>query len=573
MEKLQSKVCLTAMVVGLIVFFVTGQSVVVAQQVDPSNLGSQIREPEIQTAEFVTINVKDANISEVLKAYSIQTGQSIVVGPDVVSDNVNVRLNNIPWEDALDVILTPYGFGYREVGKTIIISTQGNINKTLNSANQVEMIEPLVSEVFKLKYLDAYDLYEICSAQLSSRGKVTILKTRTLPGWEFGGEGSKGAATEAGVRSRKKREEIQKSKTLVVTDVPSALIKIQNIIDEIDILPEQVLIEAKFLEISTGDLSDIGLDYIDAVENVEDLAPGGTLEASLIDENLLKILNLTTGFPDPLQTRAAGSYSQDNGIRLSHSVLGEWGAEMLFAFMAKDDESNVLSAPKILTVNNQEAAILVGQKFPIIESQNNSGSGSTVTSTSLDYYENIGIQLNVIPQVCADDYINMIVHPAVSEIEDFEAGVVTAGSGVQSGSRYPVLRVREAETQIIIKSSSTAIIGGLQSERDKEVIKKVPLLGVIPYIGRLFRRETLTNVKVDLLIFIKATIIDNENYSEASKSLAISRNAQMELSISEQQAELESLTRAGENKPVTTDDPIEVKDEIQLLVESVETEK
>ena len=71
---------------------------------------------ETMGSEYVTINVKDANISEVLKAYSLQTGQSIVVGPDVVSDNVNVRLNNIPWQEALDVILKPYGFGYRIVG-------------------------------------------------------------------------------------------------------------------------------------------------------------------------------------------------------------------------------------------------------------------------------------------------------------------------------------------------------------------------------------------------------------------------------------------------------------------------
>ncbi len=532
---------------GMTAFFLVGSLSVLAQGTETEGSGTPVVVPdtESQRLEMVTINAKNANISEVLKVYSLQTGQSIVLGPDVISTNVNVRLNDIPWQDALDVILKPYGFGYRAVGDTIVISKLENIIT-------VERIEPLDSRVFTLGYLDAYDIQEICRAQLSERGKFTILETKSLPGWEFGGEGDGGAATEGGVRTRKKKEEIQKSKTFVITDVPASITKLSTIIEELDVLPRQVLIEAKFLEISSGALSDIGLDYINAIENVEDLgSAGGGLQPALLDKDLLKVLNMTTGFPDPLQTRSAGSFSQDNGIRLSHSVVGDWGADMLIAFMAKDDDVNILSAPRVLTLNNQEAAILVGKKYPIIESQNNSGSGSTVTSTSLDYYENIGIQLNVIPQVCADDYINMIVHPAVSEIESFEAGVVTAGSGVQSGTQYPVLRVREAETQIMLKSSNTSIIGGLQTERDKAIIKKVPLLGDIPFLGRLFRRETLTREKIDLLIFIKGTIIDNDAYALVSKANEEQREARMDLELVQERKEPDE-SRSGVEEEMNT---------------------
>ena len=172
---------------GLIAFLTTGLMV---QAQDAKSTGAQIIEPDddSMSSEFVTINVKDANISEVLKAYSLQTGQSIVVGPDVVSDNVNVRLNNIPWQNALDVILKPYGFGYRVVGDTIVISRLENIIS-------VEGIEPLKSQVFKLKYLDAYDIKAVCEAQLTSRGKFTILETKGLPGWDFGGNSSSRATS------------------------------------------------------------------------------------------------------------------------------------------------------------------------------------------------------------------------------------------------------------------------------------------------------------------------------------------------------------------------------------------
>ena len=333
---------------------------------------------------------------------------------------------------------------------------------------------------------------------------------------------------EGGVRQKREREDIQKSKKLVITDIRSALTKVEQIIAEVDVMPRQVLIEAKFLEISSGDLADIGLDYIGGLENIEELSQSTSDSMSLVDDDLLNVLNLTAGFPNPLNTGATASFSQDSGIRLSHSILDDWGAELLFAFMENNEKVNILSAPSILSIDNQEAAILVGQKYPIIESQNNSGSGSTVTSTSLDYYENVGIQLNVIPQVCAEGYVNMIVHPAVSEIDSFESGVVTAGSDTQSGTQYPVLDIREAETQIMIQSAKTAIIGGLQSDRERKAVKKVPLLGDLPLIGRLFRRETSTTEQVDLLIFIKATIVDNDPYQAESDKMLRNREYMME---------------------------------------------
>ncbi|HEY5653683.1 MAG TPA: secretin and TonB N-terminal domain-containing protein, partial [Pontiella sp.] len=181
-----------AAIVGLAVLTVSGQIAVHAQEAASSA-------EEAQTSEFVTINVKDANIAEVLKAYSLQTGQSIVVGPDVVSDRVNVRLNNIPWQEALDVILKPYGFGYQVVGDTIVI------NKLDEMAN-VEQIEPLVSEVIELLYIDAYDIKEVCEAQLSSRGKISIPVNKGLPGWEFGGVSRGSSSSQSGLSETKRQK-------------------------------------------------------------------------------------------------------------------------------------------------------------------------------------------------------------------------------------------------------------------------------------------------------------------------------------------------------------------------------
>ena len=512
----------TRWLLGMFVFALTGQLAVLAQGVETESQSTQLIEPveDSPKLETVTINVKDANISEVLKAYSLQTGQSIVVGPDVVSDNVNVRLNNIPWQEALDVILKPYGFGYRLVGDTIVISRLENIV-------QVEGIEPLSSKVFKLKYLDAYDIKEVCEAQLTARGKFTIVSNKGLPRWEFGGGSSSGrsssrAASNIGAAQRKKAEPIEKSKTIIITDVPSSLTAIGTILEELDQVPAQVLIEAKFIEIDTGALRDIGIDF--ATGQNDPLSRPG-VEPSNTGVNNQWGFTQNESLVEPsafasLSDNLASAIDYNSGLQLLFSRVAGENFDILLHALEEDGDANVLSAPQILTLDNQEAAILVGTKFPIIESNS---SGGTVTggnvSTSLDYYENIGIQLNVIPQVSNDEYINMIVKPAVSTIDGFESGVVQTSEGGGALTRYPILKVREAQTQVLLKSGDSAVIGGLQEVRDRESVHKVPFLGDIPFLGVLFKRTTTNKQKIELLIFIKASIIENEAYAVESAQL------------------------------------------------------
>ncbi len=508
---------------GVIAFIMLGQMNAPAQQPDSVDTAMINPGDDAMSSEYVTINVKNANISEVLKAYSLQTGQSIVVGPDVVSDNVNVRLNNIPWQEALDVILKPYGFGYRVVGDTIVISKLENIVT-------VEGIEPLASKVFTLKYLDAYDIKAVCEAQLTSRGKFTIQQAKGLPGWEFGGSdtGGRGATEQAGVRQRAKREQIQKSKTIVITDVPASLTAISDIIEELDVPPVQVLIEARFMEVNMGKNSDIGLDLMTAIEQVSGPTLGSTT-VPVVDSGG-NVLNPVQAVTDPIVAGGQGMFSQDNGLRLSYSRLGDAGFDMLFKFQQSTDDVNILSAPRILTLDNQEAAILVGQKYPILRANTSGGSASSQSTITLDYYENIGIQLNVLPQVSDGEYVNMVVHPVVSEIAGFTDGSVELlESDISQRTKYPIMTVREAETQILLKSQEVVVIGGLQTSRDSVEVKKVPLLGDIPFLGRLFRREVKGKEKIDLLIFIKASIIDRETYAGESATAKAAKEVAMGL--------------------------------------------
>jgi type II secretory pathway component GspD/PulD (secretin) len=139
--------------------------------------------------------------------------------------------------------------------------------------------------------------------------------------------------------------------------------------------------------------------------------------------------------------------------------------------------------------------------------------------------------MNVIPQVCDDGYINMIVHPVVSSLNGFVKGAEGAAT------EYPRLKVREAQTQILLKSSDTVAIGGLQNEVEKESLHGVPFLMDIPFLGRLFRRETTTSSKIDLLILIKATVVDNDSYGSNSQQLQQTKLETMGMEIEQDSLE------------------------------------
>lgn len=452
-------------------------------------------DPAFEAVPSVTLNVENGNMVQILNAFSLQTGKSIVIGPEVVSTNVNMHLNDVQWDNALEIILKPYGYGYTVTGNALVINR-------LDEIASVQAVEPLKSEVFVLNYLDASDIKETIGMHLSPRGSMSVLLRKGLVGWKnnTANQNSSNSGSTLGKRERKEAstEELQKSKTFIITDIPSVLARVKTMIEQIDIQPKQVLIEATFMEVNVNYLRDIGVDFTLKKDN-----------ETVADANTKTLFSSIT--PNGFNAAAAdlaGNPLNVGGI-FSVTTFGDPDVNILLQLLQEDDDSNLLSAPKVLTLNNQEATIIVGTKYPIIRSET---SGDTATtSTSLDSYENIGIQLNVVPQVCAANQINMIVHPSVSEKEGETSGV-TVTSGITALTAYPIVSIREVETQIILTSGETAVIGGLMTQRDGKSTFKVPLLGDIPILGRLFRRNVNSTENIELLVFLKATVINPDAY-------------------------------------------------------------
>ncbi|MDD3988328.1 MAG: hypothetical protein PHC93_05195, partial [Candidatus Omnitrophica bacterium] len=386
---------------------------------------------------------------------------------------------------------------------------------------------------------------------LSPRGRTSVLYSRGQKGWKFGtfkiGQETTAAASEREKSDTANSEAISygrgesgdavmkkaefdpsiKSKVLVVTDTYSVLDRIRTeILPKVDIKPKQVLIETKILEVKQDKLKDLGIDWGLGTDGATTLNPvtvpvsGGTIAGrsltggagtSKFTPNAFNPLEGATAFPGTYPYVAGGQF-------VFNKMTGTKFQAVLHA-LEEDANTNILSAPRILTLDNQEASILVGYHTPILTSTVNAGTETTgpIQTQTLFYYQEIGIRLNVVPQISEEGHINMIVHPSVTSSSSSVEARNVAGTGagaITTTTNYPIIDVREAQTQVLIHDNETIVIGGLLKDvKTKETIG-IPLISKLPWVGRFFRRDIDNISKIDLLIFITARIIKEGDLSK-----------------------------------------------------------
>ncbi|MDP2943935.1 MAG: secretin and TonB N-terminal domain-containing protein, partial [Candidatus Omnitrophota bacterium] len=434
-----------------------------------------------------------------------KSGVNIVATPEVMG-NVTIRLVDVPWDKALEVILKTYGLGYDRVGNIITVAPLEKLTALKKQEVELAQVQPMITEVFNLKYIDAQDAKKSLEPQLSARGKITVLEMTGQVGWEFT-QVTKGESM--GKRERMAKETKGRSTVLIISDVPPVLDKIKEVIDKIDIMPQQILIEARIMEVNEDTLRDIGFDWGTGSAGASTSSTAPTdINLSRSNKNSLAGRNLASEFtpsifgPKEGTTTFPGTYPYKAGLELLYKKLTGAQFEVILHALDQDVDTNTLSAPRIMALNNQEASILVGTKYPILRTETTGAGSTAVSNITLDYYQDIGIQLNVVPQVSTGNYINMVIHPAVTSY--------TTTLGTNS---YPIIEVREAETRILMKDGETVVIGGLLKDvKNKELIG-IPILNKIPLLGFLFNREITDTQKIDLLIFITARIVKEGEFT------------------------------------------------------------
>jgi general secretion pathway protein D len=292
---------------------------------------------------------------------------------------------------------------------------------------------------------------------------------------------------------------VKSSKTIIVQDVPASISAVQTMLEEVDVQPKQIEIRAYFVELSGDVIKDIGIDWQFAKNSGEWRTGGIGSNGTIYDSASGDYMG------DPALSGSDVTKLATQGMEIGLLRDAAWDIGLWLKAVQGSEDVNVLSAPRVLALENQEANILVGKREPIISTEEEYQEGNLKTTTTLEYYERIGIQLNVVPQLCSDGLISMVVHPVVTEEVDRR---IFTGSGGHVVASYPVIQTREAETRMQVENGKTVALGGLISDRRRVGVTKVPLLGDIPFLGRLFRRDTTENEKVELVIFLSASTKD-----------------------------------------------------------------
>lgn len=412
--------------------------------------------------EKLSLNFQNIEVRSVLQVIADFTGFNIITG-DNVSGNITLRLKDVPWDQALDIIMQTRGLGMRKNGNVIWIAPNEELaakeKSRLDAELEIADREPLVTQSFAGKYQKAEDLKKLISdskqPMLSKRGSAVV---------------------------------DARSNTLFVQDTEKNLAKIEKIINQIDIPVRQVLIEGRIVLADNGYSKSLGakLGLSSAVGSTDSGIVGVGNDVTTAEANArANKASLTSGLSVNLP--ATGTNASSLGLSFLRLPAGLLLNLELSASEA-DNKTKTISSPKVITGNQQKAIIESGVEIPYQEA---SSSGATSVS-----FKKATLGLEVTPQITPDNKINMDLL-----VKKDSRGDVTNG--------VPAINTNRVETKVLVDNGETAVLGGIFEETTTKSIDKVPFFGDLPVLGHLFKRTLNSTDKNELLIFITPKLLDD----------------------------------------------------------------
>lgn len=397
------------------------------------------------TGEKISLNFQDIDVRSVLQLLADVTDFNLVVSDDV-QGNVTLRLQEVPWDQALDLVLQSKGLAKRVTGTVLLIDTAEAMalreRQTLEAQQQKAQLAPLQHELIQVNYAKAAHLAELFRTAAS------------------GYEGQQGSVAVD-----------ERTNSIIAYQTQGQLKELRRIVKQLDIPVRQVMIEARIVEVNTDYSKNLGIRW------------GG---------------ELTTGSSNWAISGkdGAGSLFVDLGVTASTSGLGigffsnHTILDLQLSAMEKTGNGEVVSQPKVMTSDKETAKILKGAEVPYQEA---SSSGSTSTS-----FKEAALSLEVTPQITPDNRIIMDV-----KVTKDEPDFANALNGV------PPIKKNEVSANVLVTNSETLVIGGVFSNMQSKAVDKVPVLGDLPFLGRVFRRNYVQDQKSELLVFITPRIMNN----------------------------------------------------------------
>ena len=448
------------------------------QTTEPSGAGAS------RNKDTLSVDFPDEDIRTILRNVADLFELNLVV-PAALQGKTSVKLHDVTWRQVFDVVLTPVGYTYVD---------ENGIIKIVSLESLAE--EPVIVEVFVLSYAKASEVQASISTLVDTAkgGKLTL---------------------------------DARSNSLIISEHPSKLNKIRPIIKLLDKATDQVMIESKFGEVTTNDMKNIGIDwsslnnYTVGAANLSQTYTNTSGRTSASAQNiadgkkLVPLYTMTPNYPylasstDPNDFHRVYTAPYDASIgysgalsRVTSAVFSADQFKVILSALITQNMTKVVSNPTVVTLNNSEAVINVGEEDPIPNYTYNQEHGSFEVSGFT--YKPIGIILKVTPQVNAAGFIKLNIEPEVSQ----KNGTVNFGGA--AGAEIPIIATRKAKTQVSMKDGYTMAIGGLIRTQTVNSGSKVPFLGSIPLIGHLFSSSTKSKDVNNLIIFITAKTVNAE---------------------------------------------------------------
>ena len=433
---------------------------------------------KVYTGERLTLNFQDIDVRAVLQLLADTSGQNIVVS-DTVKGRVTLRLQNVPWDQALDIVLRTKGLDMRKKDNVILVAPQAEIaareKAELAAQKDIQELAPLRTEFLQVNYAKASDMANLLKSGgggslLSARGNVSI---------------------------------DERTNTLLVQDTAEQIDLIRSMVATLDIPVRQVLIETRIVIVNDDFSRDLGVraGFTRVSDDVSDLfAVSGSAGAtdSIIGSALDNLAN--TGQPYPVEV-PFGNFDRYNvnmpvsnpAGRIALAILDfdDFLIDLEISAAQAEGKGEIVSSPRVITANQREAVIEQGVEVPYQES---ASSGATTTQ-----FKKAVLSLKVTPQITPDNRV----------ILDLEVNKDSVGELVPSatGGFVPSIDTRSITTQVLVDDGQTVVLGGIMETDRREAERKVPFLGDIPGLKYLFRSTQKSNSRDELLIFVTPKIL------------------------------------------------------------------
>ena len=421
--------------------------------------------------DLLDLNFQDIEVRDVLELIADFKSLNLVAS-DSVQGKITLNLNKVPWDQALDIIMRSKGLDMRKQGNILLIAPIEEIaereQKEIESKKKLEELAPLETYVARIKYAEAKEIYKFFNApraQANGSGQQ-----------RSGGGGGQGS-TFSILSERGSAIVDERTNTIILTDIGNKIDEFKRLLARIDIPVKQVLIEARIVKAESEFRKELGASWGLAGSDQVDFSLGNSTSGTLEG-----ILATDLGISDPAAAFSLSYLSNNLLIDLELSALESGGF------------GEIVSQPKVLTADKKKASIKSGVEIPYQAVTNNGDASGAVVETQ---FKEAVLQLEVTPQITPDNRVIMDILVKQDSI----------GSFTVNGE--PAINVTEITTQALVGNGQTLVLGGIFQSEELTGDQKVPILGDLPLVGNLFKKQMRTRDKREILIFITPKIIDN----------------------------------------------------------------